>query len=252
MPANLLNRMSSHARSLLDVVYPRQCLVCGDVLNCDRFPFFCEDCHAAAPRLGDWFCDRCGHPFAVDTAGGNATDQCPNCFNLSIHYERAVSAMRYRGVVQRALQELKYSGRFYWLPVIDSWMEEALIHHRDHGLQEVSAIIPVPLHRRRERERGFNQSTLIAKSIARTLQVPLHENWLIRTRPTRTQTNLDREERMENLRKAFEIGKAGRLAGTRILLVDDVLTTGSTANECARILLEAGAGSVLVFTLARG
>ena len=113
-------------------------------------------------------------------------------------------------------------------------------------------ILPVPLHPVRERERGFNQAWVLVEPLAAKWAVTCHRRALVRVRQTETQTHLNREERMMNLRGAFEVPRPAMVMGRRVLLVDDVLTTGSTASECARVLRRAGATSVLVFTLARG
>jgi ComF family protein len=145
---------------------------------------------------------------------------------------------------------LKYGHQGYWSRVLQRWLLEGvdpLLNHSD-----ADVVLPVPLHPVRERERGFNQAWLLADALARSWRIPTHRRALIRVRQTETQTHLDREERMANLRGAFAVRRPDAVAGRRVLLMDDVLTTGSTASECARILREAGARSVLVLTLARG
>jgi len=169
---------------------------------------------------------------------------------MKLNFDKAVAVMRFRGVVRLAIHGLKYSQQTYWFKVLRAWLHagaDALVDR-----SQIDCVIPIPLYPRRERERGFNQAWLLLQSITQKWKITSHRYALARVRETETQTHLDRQERMINLRGAFEVRQAGVVYGKRVLLVDDVLTTGSTANECSRVLREAGATSIFVFTLARG
>lgn len=234
-------------RSALDLVYPRQCQACGETRFCDRFAFLCDRCFASAPPLEPPWCDRCGLPFAG--LAGNAVE-CPNCRGADLNFERARSAVRFRGVVRRAIHGLKYHGELFWIPALEAWFLAGAARHLEG--EGVEVVVPVPLHAVRERERGLNQAALLARALARARGFPFEPRALERTRPTETQTHLDREERQRNLRGAFCVRRPRAIAGRRVLLVDDVLTTGSTLGECAATLRRAGAEPSLALTLARG
>ena len=146
------------------------------------------------------------------------------------------------------IHRFKYKGEFYLRCQLAQWLLEGF---SDERIGKTDMVIPVPLHSARLREREYNQSEELAKLLCKHTGLPLHAP-LRRTRPTTTQTHLQRKERMETLRNAFEIRKNGQVRGLHLLLIDDVFTTGSTVAECTRILNLAGAASVRVLTIARG
>ena len=166
---------------------------------------------------------------------------CANCDRRQFHFESAVSCYSSRGLVRELIHRFKYRGEEHLRHVLAGWLSECL---SDPRIADVSYdyLVPVPLHPVRKRERGFNQALVLAR-----LLVPATGSRLVqclrRDRYTSTQTILDREDRIRNLR--------GPLAGSRVLLVDDVLTTGSTVDECARTLKSAGVASIRVITVAR-
>ena len=152
-------------------------------------------------------------------------------------------------MVRELIHRFKYQGHFYLRHQLAAWMAEGLADARlRHPPAE--ALVPVPLHAARQREREFNQAEVLAREVSARAGLPV-ENLLRRTRYTSTQTQLDRDERMENLRGAFCLRQHAEVSGRHLLLIDDVFTTGSTVEECARVLLESGAASVRVLTVAR-
>jgi ComF family protein len=161
-----------------------------------------------------------------------------------------VSAYRSRGVVRKVIHDFKYGRHLHLRHLAGRWLTEALNDPRLTG-RRFRLIVPVPLHPARKRERGFNQAELLGRELHRACGVPLGDV-LQRIRYTTTQTQFDRSERMENLRGAFRLRDGCDVQGFRILLVDDVLTTGSTLSECASVLKKAGAISVHAATAARG
>jgi ComF family protein len=160
-----------------------------------------------------------------------------------------VAAYRSRGIVRRLVHQFKYGHQQHLRHPIAKWLGETLGDPRLRG-RHFDAIVPVPLHPARERERGFNQAALLAELLSKRAGIPLR-NALLRVRYTTTQTAYDRQERMENLKDAFCLRKNADVRGSRMLLVDDVLTTGSTLSECARVLRDGGALSVHAATAAR-
>ena len=174
---------------------------------------------------------------------------CANCAHRTIYFDAAVAAYRSRGLVREIIHEFKYARQMHLRHLIGRWLLAAL---DDERLRDVSfdLIVPVPLHPARQRERGFNQASLLAGSLSAEISLPSRPV-LERIRYTTTQTALDRSERMENLHNAFRLRKNADVRGLRVLLIDDVLTTGSTLSECARVLKRAGAISVYAATAAR-
>ncbi|MEO8439173.1 MAG: ComF family protein [Spartobacteria bacterium] len=167
-----------------------------------------------------------------------------------MHFDAAVSAYRSRGVVRQLVHDFKYGRKIHLRHVLGSWLGEALEDPRLAG-RRFDIIVPVPLHPTRQRERGFNQAALLGEALQRRSGFPLRD-LLQRTRYTTTQTQFDRSERMENLKDAFRLRHGSNVQGLRMLLVDDVLTTGSTLSECASVLRRGGALSVHAATAARG
>jgi competence protein ComFC len=208
--------------------------------------YLCRDCQAHAPRIVAPFCQKCAEPFS-----GAISDAftCSNCANQNLHFDAAVAGYRARGVVRRLIHEFKYHRRVYLRHLIGDWLAAVLTDPRIDPAR-FDVIVPVPLHPAKRRERGFNQAALLARSLSRRTGVPLRD-MLERVRFTRTQTAFDRAERMENLHNAFRLRRRRDVRGLRVLLVDDVLTTGSTLSECARVLKEAGASCVYAATAAR-
>jgi ComF family protein len=154
----------------------------------------------------------------------------------------------YEGSLQEAIHRWKYEGRTTLNPIFGEWMAEALNRYWDPSLFDL--LIPVPLHRERLRERGFNQALLLAKELSRLTGIAYRKKILQKKKPTLPQVNLSGAERERGVRGSFEVIEREELEGRSILLVDDVYTTGATVNECSKMLLTAGAARVDVFTLA--
>jgi ComF family protein len=207
----------------------------------------CERCAAKARRIVAPFCERCSQPF-----DGSITQRfvCSNCEGRELHFECAVAPYRSHGIVRDLIHAFKYERRLYLRGPLAAWLAEALLDPRITG-RPFAALVPVPLHHIRFREREFNQAAELARLLSRRTGVPVWD-CLRRTRYTTTQTKLDRHERMENLRGAFRVRHNAPVKDSHIVLVDDVFTTGSTVEECSRVLLRAGAASVRVITVARG
>jgi ComF family protein len=230
--------------AVASLFYPATCVVCA--ANVERSEYLCADCQRAAPRIVAPFCAKCSEPFP---GAITQTFSCANCENRVLHFECAVAAYRSRGLVRKLVHEFKYARQRHLRYPVAGWLRETLSDPRLHG-RRFDVIVPVPLHPARERERGFNQAMLLAELLAPAVAAPLRAV-LERTRYTTTQTAYDRAERMENLHGAFRLRKNQDVRDLRVLLIDDVLTTGSTLSECARVLRAAGAVSVHAATAAR-
>jgi ComF family protein len=230
--------------ALSSLFYPPTCVVCSG--NAGRLEYLCASCRSRAPRIVAPFCAKCSEPFF---GAITQTFNCANCEHRILHFDCAVAAYRSRGPVRKLVHEFKYGRQRHLRYPLAEWLGETLSDPRLRG-RRFDLIVPVPLHPARERERGFNQATLLAELLAAKAALPLRAV-LERIRYTTTQTAYDRAERMENLHDAFRLRKNRDVRELRVLLIDDVLTTGSTLSECARVLKAAGAISVHAATAAR-
>ena len=234
----------SGLRAIVSLLYPPVCTVCATVIGPGEY--LCRGCEEKTARIVRPFCARCSEPFEGAIIGQFT---CANCSHRTIHFDAAVAAYRSRGIVREIIHDFKYGRQIYLRHLVSHWLCAALNDPRLRG-HRFDVIVPVPLHPARKRERGFNQASLLAESLAVRVSIP-SRYVLERIRYTTTQTALDRTERMENLHNAFRLRKNANVRGLHVLLIDDVLTTGSTLNECARILKAAGAISVHAATAAR-
>jgi ComF family protein len=231
-------------RALASLFYPASCVACAD--DIEPHEYLCEKCRNRAPRINAPFCAKCSEPFS---GAISQAFSCANCEHRLLHFECAVAAYRSRGLVRKLVHEFKYGRQRHLRYPLAAWLGETTNDPRLRGLR-FDLIVPVPLHPARERERGFNQATLLAELLSASIEVPLR-SVLERIRYTSTQTAHDRAERMENLHDAFRLRKKADVRQLRVLLIDDILTTGSTLSECARVLKEAGVTSVHAATAAR-
>jgi len=235
------------SRAALDWFYPRHCHNCGEPLVEQESEIFCRDCLAelADSAIKEPMCRQCGLPLA----GAAADPLCGLCHQEGPHFDVARALFPYASPVGPLVRSLKFHGEYYLGDLLLrreldlGWMPQAVA--------QVDGIVPVPLHWRRRIERGYNQSLLLARVVARHLGVKLLRRSLKRTRYTSQQARLTRPKRRENVRGAFTVKNEERLKGLRLLLVDDVMTSGATASECAKVLKKAGVRGVNVFTLAR-
>lgn len=233
--------------TILHWVLPVDCATCGGAAADRRLPFFCRPCWGSVTPIEGPVCPRCGEPFDSPLALADSPGhQCRACREKPPRFDCALSPYRYEGVIEQAIRLFKYRRR----DTLAAPLADLMLVWADR-LPPADLVMPVPLHHSRLRVREFNQSLLLADRIARRLGLPLSFEHLERIRPTRPQTELDRADRARNMRRAFAVREPGDLENRRILLVDDVLTTGATANDCARALRRAGAVSVAVLTLAR-
>jgi ComF family protein len=239
---NLLKRIAEAAGTLF---YPPHCAGCG--AETGPREYLCGSCIAGARRIREPFCEKCSQPFDGAISGPFT---CANCGDRGYHFTCGVSCFRSTGVVRELIHRFKYNGDFFLRHPLAAWLAATLEDARITR-EPFDFLVPVPLHSARLREREFNQAEVLARTVGERTGVRV-ESCLHRVRYTTTQTRLDREERMENLRNAFELGQNHDVRNRRILLVDDVLTTGSTLDECARVLRGAGAASVRAITVARG
>ncbi len=244
-----MNTMAAQSwlRAGLGLIYPEVCQVCLKHRAAMRDGLVCEACRAQVRFIRPPFCDRCGLPFQGDIT---TEFECTNCQEMKLYFSSARSAAVAKSTVLEAIHRYKYSHALWFEPFLAGLLiQEAVpVLHR----QEWHLIVPVPLHGLKLREREFNQAARLAWPLAKAMGIPMDEKILQRTAATRTQTLLTRKERASNMRGVFAVQDGVKLTGQRIVLVDDVFTTGATTNDCARALRKAGAAEVCVWTVARG
>lgn len=238
--------MTGCLRSAADWLFPRLCASCGRPVEGEGTSL-CWDCQSAIPWIHPPFCGLCGDPVEGMVEHGF---RCRWCEQHRVYFDAARSAARYRGPIKAALLALKY-GHFTSLTRDLAPMLVACARVQFPDVVP-DAVTFVPLHPTRERARTYNQAALLAQSLAPTWPGVHATKTLRRIRPTDTQTALSAEERRTNVRGAFAPHDPDWIRGRVLFLVDDVMTTGATVNECARVLKHTGAARVLVLTVARG
>ena len=238
--------VTNFIHTALDLLYPRLCAACGDAVD-GSADQLCWECRADIRPIAHPFCSVCGNPVE-----GSISHEyvCYLCVETPRFFDRARSAARFEGALQRMIIDFKYNDALW---VQDELVDVLVSCHEVHFEKtNTDAVACVPLFHARERSRGFNQSEILADGLASRLRKPFLRGALSRVRATETQTHLTARERADNVKGAFRARRRKGLQGKSILLVDDVMTTGATLNECARALKEGGAAEVHVLTLARG
>lgn len=228
-------------RSLIDLFFPPVCALCEEALCSGPLCAGCLE-KFEAKKITSPLCTSCGIPFP---SSGASDHECGGCINGNVPFIKARSAYTYDGVVLEATHKLKYRGKVTLAGPLGALIAGAAVFPEAPDL-----IVPVPLHKKRLRQRGFNQSLLLSREVSKALSVPLDYINLKRVRETEQQINLTALERVRNVSGAFEAGRAEVFKDKKVLLVDDVFTTGATIMECSRVLKRAGA-KVFALTLAR-
>jgi ComF family protein len=232
------------ARGLLDLLLPPRCLACGAVVAAEAL--LCAACWPRVAFLAPPFCACCGLPFAHEQGPGAL---CGGCAGRAPSFQRARAVFRYDEASRGLILAFKHGDRLDAVPAFARWLSAA----GAELLAEAALLVPVPLHRRRLFQRRYNQAALLAQALGRSSGLPVATRLLLRRRNTPSQGHLNPAQRRRNVAGAFAVapGAEARLAGLRVLLVDDVLTTGATLEAAARALIAAGAAQVDCLTLAR-
>ena len=239
--------LGDYLHALLDLFYPRYCLHCNCSLNNSREIYICEDCKKKIPYVTDTYCVRCGAdtgPYITYTV----KEGCAVCKGKYLHFNAVTSVTHYNGVIKILIHKFKYARQKFLFRVLN----DILIKHKGikENIADVDIIVPVPLHWIKKLHRGFNQSELLSLGIQRYFSKPIIRNNLCRIKNTEAQTLLSKNQRKLNIHNAFFVRQPELFKGKKILLVDDVLTTGATASECSKKLKESGAESVHLLVLA--
>ena len=231
----------------LGLVFPRVCQLCTVREALPEDGFVCGDCRGRVRFIVPPFCERCGLPYPGDLT---TPFECSNCRGLDLQFSSARSAVVADGVALEVIHRFKYQRQLWFEPFLAGLLVRQAVPAVQAGGWNL--VVPVPLHLLKQREREFNQAARLARRLGTAARLPVNLRALRRVHPTRTQTLLSREQRAENVRRAFAPVPGGALKGARVVLVDDVFTTGATTSACAEALRRGGAEDVCVWTVARG
>ncbi len=273
-------KLLSHA---INLIFPAECNICDRTVSSDAVtPYFCRDCWQDIEWFNCLCCPRCGLPYVTpctDRGSKSYAGQyvaghlCGHCREEPPHFDEAVSAGRYAGALAEAVKLFKYKKKIQLgkrlteqalkSPLFENTLQAlhkpeshnsiwgCPAYRSDTASYAQTVIVPVPLHAKRLREREFNQSAIIGSVIGKRYGIPVAANTLMRHRNTRPQVELDGRDRKENVTGAFSVEDRSLIEGREIILVDDVYTSGSTVNECTRVLKKNGAEKVYIVTIAR-
>ncbi len=225
------------ASSLLSALYPSICPICSSPSDAFRYAPICSGCWGTITRYSGPSCDICAVPLLSEHSR-----RCGECLRKAPPFSTVLNYGIYSGALSEAIHLLKFRGIRRLAGPLGALLTEL-------ALPDIDAVVPVPVTAKTLRERGFNQALLLSRALSKRLGLPILMDILYKKKETPPQIGLGAKERLANLRDAFEVRK--RLKGLRLLLLDDVMTTGATVRECSRMLLKAGASEVVVVTLAR-
>ncbi|MEW5802620.1 MAG: ComF family protein [bacterium] len=235
----------------LEMLFPAHCSICRVQLGWRTLRPVCASCWGDVRLIAKPICSRCGSPFAGNVNQAvSGTKTCDLCRENPPAFSQARSIFSYEGTIRHLIHSFKYQGKVR----IGEFLGRSMVAHweQDPDLPGVECIVPVPIGVKKLRHREFNQSFILARAIGKFLKVPVYPFALRRIREVAPQMKLSRQERWQNIHDAFGMREGHRTPGKKILLVDDVFTTGATATECSRILMQCGAAEeVRVLTLAR-
>ncbi|HFQ81565.1 MAG TPA: ComF family protein [Desulfobacterales bacterium] len=241
---NLPTRLSNLGAAILDVLFPARCLLCNERTAAGADILFCPSCGGRLTIIQPPLCPCCGR-LLPDSA---ASHLCGACLRQRPAFSKARALFIYDKFSAPLIHDFKYRGRTTGRRTFNALLRRSSVRQE---LKTPDLIIPVPLHHKRLRQRGFNQALTLARSLFPEDKRIIRTNLLVRRRWTTPQASLNGHERRKNLRNAFITAHAARVKGKNILLIDDVFTTGSTLNECAATLRHNGAHDIEALTLAR-
>lgn len=244
---NLLTSIKGATDTALGFIYPNVCQICGAERATPVEGFVGPRCWMQVRFVVPPFCHRCGLPFPGELT---TPFECANCRDMELHFSSARSSVIAQGMVLEVIHRYKYQRALWFEP----FLADLLIRQACPDLRgrQWDWIVPVPLHPVKKRQREFNQAEHLAAHLSVAAKVPLNTALIERVAATQTQTKLTRQQRAENMRNAFALQTPEKLNDKRIVLFDDVFTTGATTDACAKVLRAAGAQEVCVWTLARG
>ena len=239
--------MNNFLKHLLNIIYPRICMICRTRLGKNAIDnLICPHCWAKIKKNTHPVCAICGRKLTKKHIHKKV---CPDCQRQHFFFDRAFSPCVYEGIIRQLIHKFKYQNKDYLSALLSKLLIEFM--HKNSIMNNLfDLIVPVPLHRTKLREREFNQSELLARRIAVEFSIPLSQSNLWCEHHRQPQMELDKELRWANIKGCFALRNPAKVKGKKILLVDDVLTTGATCSEAAFVLKDAGASCVFVLTLA--
>lgn len=230
---------------ILDLIYPRRCPVCQDIVRAgEPGALICPACRKSLPFVQEPRCLKCGKEISKEDQ-----EYCGDCFLRPKHYIRGFPLFTYTDPIRDGIQAFKYHNRREYAQFYGEALME--VFGTDFRALKLDGILPVPLHHRRFRRRGYNQAELLAVELGRRLEVPVYSGLLVRVADTTPQKELNDRERLENLKRAFHLSK-NKVKLKRLLLVDDIYTTGATIEACTQVLLQAGIEEVFYTSVCIG
>lgn len=232
---------------LKDLIYPNNCLSCKNKIAAhSKEQFICKSCREKIEMNLPPFCSNCGRSLDRNNQEKNI---CPGCLNVKFNFDRAFSPCKYSGIIKTMIHEFKYTGHNYLGKNLGQILNN-FIYKYNLPISHLDFIIPLPLHKTRLREREFNQAQILSEQIAKEFNKKILPKALTRIKATKTQTELSPEQRRQNVKNSFFVATPDLIKDKNLLLVDDVLTTGSTLSEAAKSLKVSGAKMVFAMTLA--
>jgi ComF family protein len=243
--------MNALLKSLIWFLYPAQCRHCGENLDPADGHYICSSCWDQVKYIDMPYCEKCGHPLDPASTLPEKVFFCADCPDEASFGKARSIAYYYDSATGEAIRLLKDNGKTIMAGKLADMMAKGV--HDLLDVNDYDCIVPVPIHKKKLRKRGYNQMDLIGRKMSAKLGIPIDAQSLIKSVHTLPQRGLERRaERIENIKGSFSIIDPSKIAGKRVLLIDDVMTTGSTANECARVLMKEGkASNVDVLTLTR-
>ncbi len=230
-------------KKFMDLIYPRRCPLCDTVMEFDG-PQVCQLCLKKQVRIVPPYCMKCGKTIEDITE-----EYCGDCTVLPKSYDRGFPAFAYVGAIKDAIYAFKYKNQRNY----SSFFSSCILEQYGQQFRELQldGLVPVPVHKDKRKQRGYNQAEVLAEDLGRQLQVPVYPAYLLRVVNTSPQKELNDKTRLKNLKSAFKIGE-NKIKLKKVLLVDDIYTSGATVEACTRVLLEAGAEHVYYTSVAIG
>ncbi len=248
---NNQNMIEYITEGILNFVFPLDCKICEKPIRESKGYSICEDCFKTIELIERPCCIKCGKPLiSTDFFKQNREILCLDCKRKKYSFEFSRSTGVYDKVLKKCIHLFKYYGEKKLAKPLGKLMVDSLVKN-DEFKKKIDLIIPVPLHRNDLKKRGFNQSVLLGKVVGDYFSIPVGESVLVKKKLTPFQVNLSKKEREKNILRVFSVEKPEEVKGKNILILDDVFTTGSTVEECAKELMKARAKNIFVLTLAR-
>ena len=229
----MMKTLRKAAALLIRIIYPCRCIGCGELLDINKDQWLCPDCSKDFKEPDGYRCESCGRH--IDCKG-----KCSDCRFDRIYFDKGYCVLDYKGAVRNAILRFKYKNKFryarYFGKILSDYADSHILFRYDY-------VTAVPLHKARFKKRGYNQSELMARMLAKDINSE-YKDLLVRQRPTLPQNSLSKKQRQDNIKNAFIPAKNADIKGKGILVVDDIFTTGATMNECCRVLKKHGAYQV--------